>query len=304
MDVDEVLIVGTGAMATLIGGRLSGAGISVTMLGTWMEAIQTLRDGGINIVGEGRTHKVHATNEPRECVGIRNTIVLVKSWQTQRVAEQLSACVPDDGVVLTLQNGLGNFDTLKKGLGARRVLQGVTTSGASLIAPGKVVQAGKGFFTLEENPGIHPMANAIRKAGFLVNIESNVRSLIWGKLVVTSALNPVSALLKMKNGELLKNTYSMDLMNEIASETAAIAARQDIPLPFRSPAAVVKKVAWQTRGNRSSMYQDILRGSPTEIDAINGAISRLAAQYGMDAPYNKSMWYLVSSIPVHGKIKI
>ena len=120
----EFLIAGTGALATLFAARLAQAGYQITMLGTWREGLDALRKNGARLVdanGSEHSFTVQATNNPRECVGIKHALVLVKAWQTERVAQQLAECLPNDGVAVTLQNGLGNRETLAQSLGFDRV---------------------------------------------------------------------------------------------------------------------------------------------------------------------------------------
>ena len=122
--MNKILIVGTGALASLFAARLTQAGHGITMLGTWKEGITALQKDGVRFVGPSGNEKrfaVHATDDPRECTGTKYAIVLVKAWQTERVARQLRSCLADDGHVLTLQNGLGNRETLARDLGLDRV---------------------------------------------------------------------------------------------------------------------------------------------------------------------------------------
>src|SRR5512140_2801565 len=109
----HILIVGTGALATLFAARLAQAGHPVTMLGTWKEGLEALRRHGARLVdADGKEHhfEVQAISDPRECHGVHHALVLVKAWQTERVARQLEECLADAqrGLVVTLQNGLGN----------------------------------------------------------------------------------------------------------------------------------------------------------------------------------------------------
>ena len=98
---DQLLIVGTGALATLFAARLTQAEYHVTMLGTWKEGLDALRQKGVRLVdtdGNEQQFKVHATDDPRECGGAKHAIVLVKAWQTERAAHQLKECLADDGL--------------------------------------------------------------------------------------------------------------------------------------------------------------------------------------------------------------
>jgi len=304
MKSDSILILGTGALATLFAARFSAAGISVTMLGTWPEGLAALSEKGARVDGEGRAFRVHATDNQAECKGMCFALVLVKTWQTERAAHQLSGCLAEDGVVLTLQNGLGNDTVLACTLGLPRVARGVTTLGATLLAPGLACLGGEGPVSLEAHPRLSQLEEMIRRAGFVVNVLDNVQSLVWGKLVVSSAINPLTALLRVKNGELLKRPSTRALVGELARETAAVAKSLGVALPFPHPDRAAEEVAQLTAENQSSMLQDILRGAPTEIDAINGAVVRLAEEKKLLVPVNRTVWSLVKAIPVRGKIKI
>jgi 2-dehydropantoate 2-reductase len=302
MKNDSVLIVGTGALATLFAARLATAGISVTVLGTWPEGLAVLGEKGVRVDGNERAFHIQATDNPAECKGMHFALVLVKAWQTERAAHQLSTCLAEDGVALTLQNGLGNDTILAGTLGLPRVARGVTTLGATLIEPGLVCLGGEGPVSLESHPRLSPLEKMIHQAGFDVNMVENVQSLVWGKLVVSSAINPLTALLRVKNGQLLESPPARALMGELARETAAVAKTLGVALPFPGPERAAEEVAQRTAENQSSMLQDVLRGAPTEIDAINGAVVRLAEENNLQVPVNRTVWSLVRAIPVRDKI--
>jgi 2-dehydropantoate 2-reductase len=121
-------------------------------------------------------------------------------------------------------------------------------------------------------------------------------SLIWGKLVINAAINPLTALLRVTNGELLKRPAARVLMAELAQETAAVAGAERVNLPFENPVTAAEKVAQDTAGNHSSMYQDIRRGARTEIDAICGAVTAGGVKYGIPTPVNYACWRLVRAL--------
>ena len=126
---DSILIVGTGALASLFAARLLSAGIGVKMLGTWEAGLNALRTKGISIIDEEgceRTYQVGATEHPTDCNEAQLALVLVKAWQTVRAAKQLASCLAQDGLVLTLQNGFGNLEILQAALGLTRQSSGAT----------------------------------------------------------------------------------------------------------------------------------------------------------------------------------
>ncbi len=319
--MNKILIVGTGALACLFAARLTQAECNITMLGSWQEGLTAIRKQGVRLIesnGNEQRFKVQATNAPRDCAGIKYAIVLVKAWQTERVAHQLVDCLAEDGIALTLQNGLGNYETLVQALDSvatestektdeknskgsvakrnSRVALGSTTTGATLLGPGVVKAGGEGIVSIGRNQATGPIEAALKSAKFNVQVVDDPQSLIWGKLVINAAINPLTALLKIPNGELLKRPSARALMGMLAREVAQVAEAEHIRLPFADPVLAVEEVARKTAANHSSMLQDVLRGAPTEIDAICGAVVIIAEQHQINVPVNRTCWQLVNAI--------
>jgi 2-dehydropantoate 2-reductase len=283
-------------MACLFAARLSAAGAPVTLLGAWREALDVLSRKGVCLV-EGdaceQVYPVRATDDPGDCAGMQIALVLVKSWQTERAARQLAECLAPGGLALTLQNGMGNREVLENVLGDERVALGVTTLGANLMGPGRVRPAGDGTVHLEAHPRLDPLVHLLRAAGLAVEIAPDPEALLWGKLVINAAINPLTALLEVPNGELLERPSARLLLAELACEAAAAAGALGIRLPYPDPAAAAEAVARRTAANRSSMLQDIQRGAPTEVDAICGAIVKAGEKVGVPVPVNRTFWKLI-----------
>jgi len=295
----NILIVGTGALATLFACRLAAVGVSVTLLGTWKNAIEAFNHDGARLLqpdGSFLHFDVRATCLPSECENAELALVLVKAWQTRRAAQQLRQCLPRNGLVVTLQNGLGNREILSESLGRQRVLLGITTMGASLLGPGLAQIGGEGGTSLEARPRSGEVSTLLQRAGLQVEIVPDANSLVWGKLVVSAAINPLTALLGVPNGVLLERPAARLALAALARETALVASAVGVQLPFLDPVASVEDVARRTAANRSSMLQDVNRGVPTEIDAICGAVARAGEEHGVMAPCNWTMWQLVSAL--------
>jgi 2-dehydropantoate 2-reductase len=299
----SVLIAGTGALASLFAARLAANGVAVTMLGTWREGLAALRQHGVTLVqpdGAQHSYPVTATGDPAECTGAKYALVLVKSWQTGRAAAQLAECLAPDGVALTLQNGLGNREVLAQALGEERVALGVTTTGATLLSSGRVRPGGEGVVSAGAHPRIEPLLALLREAGFKVEVLENVDTLVWGKLVINAAINPLTALLQIPNGELLARPSAHELSAALAQEVAAVASAQKVALAFDDPVAAADSVSQRTAGNNSSMLQDVLRGAPTEIDAICGAVVQAGERVKVPTPVNYTLWRLVKALTETG----
>jgi len=310
----NVVISGTGAMACLFAARLSPCA-HVTLLGGWREAIAAVNSQGILVSPAPSCDSPFALSSPPGFwSGIRATddaatipqadlaIVLVKSWQTERAARQLARCLRPEGLAVTLQNGIGNLEVLQRCLGEARSTVGATTYGATLLGPAQVRESGIPAVRLGAHPRAGPAIELFRKTGFAAETTEDTSGMLWGKLVVNAAINPLTALLRVPNGELLRRTDALSLMEEVAREAAEVARARGIALPFGDPAAQVREVAGLTAGNCSSMLQDVRRGVGTEIDAISGAICREAHTLKVPAPLNCLLWRLVGAlIPHQGK---
>jgi 2-dehydropantoate 2-reductase len=286
----RVFLFGTGAMSCLFAARLSGAA-HVTVLGTWAEAIDAIRERGILFEEshESRTARVEAEFLGATLVPAELVIILVKSWQTERAAGYLAQYLKPEGLAISLQNGLGNLELL-----GPHAFPGSTAMGATLLGPGHVRAGGSG--------PTHMVAPewAIRlfqTAGFECHQcdPGEANSLLWGKLAISCGINALTALLRVPNGELVKRPNAGDLMIRAAMECAAIARAKGIQLPFADAAARVREVAEKTATNQSSMLQDILRGARTECDAINGAIVAEGRRLGIPTPVNEILWQLVQA---------
>ncbi|PKO20510.1 MAG: hypothetical protein CVU38_19720 [Chloroflexi bacterium HGW-Chloroflexi-1] len=123
--------------------------------------------------------------------------------------------------------------------------------------------------------------------------KSAIDGILWGKAVVNAAINPLTALWRVPNGELLASADRRALLAALAKEAAAVAVARGVVLPYPDPVARVEEVCRATAANHSSMLQDVERGRPTEIDSINGVIVAEGRRLGAPTPVNETVWRLV-----------
>jgi 2-dehydropantoate 2-reductase len=286
----RIILFGTGAMASLFAVRLSRVA-PATLLGTWSEAIAVIRDKGILLEdsqGSQRAQvKADYLGTAQETADL--VIVLVKSWQTADVAAYLPGYLNPGGIAISLQNGMGNLELL-----GRIACPGSTAEGATLLGPGRVRAGGSGPTHLL---GPEWVVDLFRRAGFETYgcRPEEAQSLLWGKLCVSCGINALTALLRIRNGELLERPNVSDLMIQAARECAEVARAKGIKLPFADAAAKVTEVAKRTANNKSSMLQDMIRGAPTECDAINGAVVAEGRALRIPTPVNDILWQLVQA---------
>jgi 2-dehydropantoate 2-reductase len=287
----RVNVWGTGAMACLFAARFALSGVArVTALGTWTEAIHAIRRNGICIEDANGTGiaDVDAEFYDAPVPPADLAIILVKSWQTPRLAGRIEKHLKPGGAALSLQNGLGNIEAL-----GGRVFTGVTFEGATLINPGHVARRGSGSTHIAAPEYVLEL---FRRAGFeAFKCEpEKAESLVWGKLAVNCGINALSALYGVRNGELLKQPGASVLMGKAALECAAVARARGVEFPYDDPVAEVRETARRTAGNMSSMLRDVLRGAPTECDAINGAVVREGKRLGVPVTVNEALWRAVA----------
>lgn len=300
----RVLVLGTGAMASLVAARLARAGrVEVTIAGTWSAALERASAQGIEVVDGADTWSapVGVATIDGPLAGADIVIVLAKSYQTANVAPHADRAVAPGGLVTTLQNGLGNLETLAADVRKAAVTLGVTSMGATLLAPARVRIAGSGETVLGRTPGaetrVERLALLLDGAGIPSAVRDDIDGLIWRKLAVNCAINPLSALIRVPNGELLHSLEARATMAEAAHEVGRVAAARGIEMEA-DPSLLAFEVARRTAANLSSMLQDVLRGAPTEIEQLNGAVVRAAERLGVAVPVNRRLWRAVAALAV------
>jgi len=274
----------------------------IVMLGSWAAGLQAAGHPGLTLQhldGSESRRIVAATADVRDVVPCEYALIVVKGWQTNRAAVLAKDALTTSGLAITLQNGLGNLESIAGVIGAERVVQGVTSEGATLLGPGHVRHAGRGHTHLAANKNnrrqLEGMMALFGKAGLLASLVDDAQSLIWGKLAINAGINPLTALLQVQNGYLTRNRLALDIMSRAANEVAAVAVGLGILLPYENAASQAIAVATATSENRSSMAQDIARGMPTEIEQICGEVVRHGRLATVLTPLNEALLHLVKA---------
>jgi len=296
-------VVGPGALGSLFAARLALASVPVLLLDYRPDRAQALNARGIRLRTATGRHDVllPVTADPRQLAQVSAAIVLVKAYQTDDVAQTLARQLPPDAVALTLQNGLGNVEALQLHLGADRVFGGATAQGALREDDGTVRDTGSGQTVLghpdgQADPRLDALAQALLAAGFAVSVTNNLAGAIWEKVILNAAINPLAALTHLHNGDLIAFPHPLQLMTAVAREAFMVAIRHGVEIAEQDWRARLQTVCQATAPNVNSMLQDVLHHRRTEIDALNGAIVRIAATHHRPVPVNQTLWYLISTL--------
>ena len=293
----RVLVFGAGAVGSVVAARLAdGHDVSLIARASHVRAI---REHGL--VLSGRTEKT--VRNLAACSGVSElsreapeyVLVTAKAHQTEEAVRELSPYW-GSSIFVSLQNGLGNEELMARR--AERVLGAVINQGAILLEPGRVFHAGEATTEIGPFQGTSladagVLARVLDEAGIRARAVADIRPPMWRKVVLNAAVNPLTALLGKKTGELLHDPELEAAMAEIVQESVAIARASGVELEAGEILEAIREVARATPENRSSMLQDLERGRPTEIDFINGELARRARAMGLDAPRNELLTRLV-----------
>ena len=213
-------------------------------------------------------------------------LVTVKAYDLESALRELAPRLAPAHLVVVLQNGLGILSLARSILG-RDVVRGVTFLAANRLRPGEVEYnaAGKTYLPAREE-----VVRLWDEAGLPVQAVEDVRTYVWRKLALNAVINPVTALLDCDNHML---AGAPELTRSLVEELVPVALAAGIPLEVNETHEKVQASIRQTGHNTSSMLQDIRAGRRTEIDWINGALVRIAAQHGIPVPRHSQLVELV-----------
>ncbi|MEJ2164191.1 MAG: 2-dehydropantoate 2-reductase [Desulfobacterales bacterium] len=303
----KIAVVGAGAMGSLFGALLAEAGRDVWLYDVWAEHVRAVNQNGLKIEREGntRTVRVNAATDPARIDGADLVIIFVKSTQTEAAAETARRIAGPEGMVMTLQNGMGNADTIARSIAADRVLAGTTSHGATMLGAGRIRHAGIGPTIIGSwaatglgRQRAQKIADYFNSAGIETQAVSDVHSVVWNKLLINIGINAVTALCGIKNGQLLDLTVTRGLSRRAVEEAMAVARARHVEIN-KDAVNIVFKVAEATAANRSSMGQDVDNKRRTEIAAINGFIVQEANRLGLEAPINFALTALIETLQSH-----
>jgi 2-dehydropantoate 2-reductase len=271
--------------------------VAVLGMGAIGHVVARALDGRADLVKVDRTHAPLRDDE----APVDAAIVTTKTPGTAWAAEVAAKILRPDGVALTIQNGLGNYETLVEHVGRDRAALGVIYVGAQLVN-GELRATGPGKLEIGRPRATAPrakldeLAQLLRTGGMDVTVVDDAWPAVWRKIVTNAAVNPLSALLRHTNAELLANASTSRVADCIAREVARVASAAGVSIGEDEAVKQWRAMAALTGANRSSMLQDVEAGRPTEVDAISGAVAREGERRGVSAPLNQAMTVLVSSL--------
>lgn len=306
-----VWVLGAGAIGLYVGGCLAAGGAGVRFIGRPQRRQDAVTAGGLHLTDlQGRDTQLPASaidwsESPAGSPAPDLVLLCVKSRDTAAAMVALAGSVPPGTPVLSLQNGVENVDVARRNAPALTVLPGMVPFNVAQRGPGHYHQGTAGQLAVQDSAVTRRWAPAFAAAGLPLQLRDDMPAVQWGKLLL-NLNNPVNALSGLGlRDQLLHPGWrrcTALLMDEALRVLAAagIQPAQLTPLPpralpwlmrlptplFRLAAARLLKIDPHAR---SSMADDVAAGRPTEIDALCGAVERLATHHGLTAPRQRHM---------------
>jgi len=297
----HILILGAGAMGSLLGARLSQTEAKVSLLTTNKRHMQSIRQSGLIIEELDGSRQCYALSAYDTPLFLEETpdlvIVVVKTYDIENaVASVADHCNPNT-IFLTLQNGIGNWERIARLVGRGLVLVGTTAQGSTLVEPGLIRHGGNGPTFIGEPQGppssrVLSVVDLFQRAGFKTEAREGMEHLIWEKLHANVGINGITALTGIRNGFIAETAVARELCTAAVKEAMLVARAKGFEIDPDMPERVLT-IARSTAVNRSSMGQDVDRKKRTEIDAINGAIVTFGEQAHVPTPVNQTLTQLV-----------
>jgi 2-dehydropantoate 2-reductase len=313
-------ILGGGAIGMLLAGKLAASGCPAELWTHTEEQARLIREQGLMLEGlqedETRAVRIRAVSfaeVPQGFSGIL-LVALKQTAITDELLRELDGKLAHDAGLVLFQNGIGHAERFAEALPGRQIAVAVTTEAALRTGEASVRHTGRGETWIGRWPvsasgltkedgeagGVdlpQKAVNMLKKAGFSAGLSNCIRDRMFKKLLINAVINPLTALWRIPNGELPAAPERLAVMQALHKETFEILQRHGFEADRGELWEDVLRVCKRTAGNRSSMLQDVLGGRKTEIDALNGAVCRLADQAGVPAPWNTAVTALVKAIP-------
>jgi len=291
-------VVGAGAVGGYFGGLLARAGAPVIMIGrpAFVEAVK--KDGLFLDTQQFQEKvRVEASTEIAAVDGAEVVLFCVKTTDNAPTARAIAPLLVKGALVLSMQNGVDNAEQIRAAA-AIEALPSVVYVAASVPEPGRVKHVGRGDLVVgPENAKTRRLAALFARAKIPCRISENIEGELWTKLVWNCALNAVSALGRAKYGHIARSADAWKVVETAVYEVLAVARAAGIHPPgLEDPKAALDgalKIATQMAEALSSTAQDMNRGKCTEIDSLNGYVSRRGAELGVPTPVNQALYALV-----------
>ena len=302
----RVAVIGAGSMGSLFGGYLADV-CDVCLYSRNPGYVAAVSENGL-IMTQGDkkwVKKIEVTGDPAKIGPCDVAIVFVKGTGTEKaVQDAMISCITPETLVITLQNGIGNVDVIRKHVPADQIAYGFTVLTSDLKATGhieltalKTAPTYATPLTEKARPKVGRLVDSLNKAGLETYISDDIDEKIWRKLLVNCSENTLCAILKVNVTELMITTpESFEIGKQIIFEVSDVARAKGINITRQEALQHVLDVTGSVPGHVPSMVFDIGNKKPTEIDVLNGAVVAEGKRLGVPTPINEVIVNMIKAL--------
>ncbi|ABK61620.1 2-dehydropantoate 2-reductase [Clostridium novyi] len=299
----KISIVGAGAMGSRYGYMLHEGGNEVFLIDAWKEHVDIINKEGLTIEENGQFKKVKIPAMlPEDAHEVPDLVILfTKSMGLEPMLKAVKGILGKDTKVLCLLNGLGHNETLEKYIDTKNIFMGVTLWTANLKGPGHVLLSGDGNLEVQNidqsmDSEVKKVCDVLNEAGLKAYYSEDVIFSIWRKACVNGTLNSCCTILDCNIKQFGELKEAPELIRNIIKEFADVATKYGVNLNVEQVAKGIEKIydPSQAGEHYPSMHQDLIQKHRlTEIDYINGYVSRKGKEFNIDTKYNDLLTMLV-----------
>ncbi len=306
----RIAVFGCGGVGAYFGGRLAQIGQDVTFIAR-NENLAVMRSQGLkvgSIAGDFILDRVQVTNNPAEVGVVDYILCSVKSWQVTAAARAMRPMVGPDTLVIPLQNGVEAPAQLASILDPSNVLGGLCAIIAFLASPGHVKHSGAnplirfGHLDNHADPRINALSEIFNHcSGVKSSIPDDIVVAMWQKFMLITPWSGLGAVSRAPIGVLLEQPETRSLLSQSIEEIYHVGLALGVNIPPDSVERTMATLQDIPPNSTTSMQRDLVRGRPSELDAQNGAVVRLAHEAGVDTPINRFFLYSLRSLELRAR---
>lgn len=300
----KVAVLGAGAMGCLFGGLLAEKGLNVVLIDVWKDHVDAINKNGLKMNGQGgdRFIKIKATIDPKSLGTVDVIIVMCKATALEQALLNAKNIIGDKTVLMSFQNGIGHEAIMQKIAGKDKVLGGTTTQASNILGPGNIKNHASLPSWIGEYEGgmsdrVKDLAETFTAHGLETIASDNVKKKKWMKLFALTAVGPLSAIFDMHHTELYitnkESKLARELGKQIILETRKVAQADGVEVSEDECLEMFHKIVDSNQTNKSSMAFDIQYKRKSEIDFINGSVSKIGKKHGVPTPLNDMLYKII-----------
>ena len=291
-------------MGGLFGGLMAEKGLDVTLIDVWKEHVDAINSKGLKMDGHGgdRYIKIKATTDPSTLKPVDAIIIMCKATALEKALTNAKNIIGDKTMLMSFQNGIGHEAIMQKIAGKEKVLGGTTTQASNVLGPGHIKNhAALPSWIGEYEGGMSDRVKDLAETFTAHNLETiavpDIKKRKWMKLFALTAIGPLSSIFDLHHTDLYISNKNQEVSRELGKkiilETREVAKADGVDVTEDECLEMFNKIVDSKQTNKSSMCFDILNKRKTEIDFINGAVSKIGKGHGVKTPMNDLMYKMI-----------